>query len=101
MNKITRKHYPVSKLPEELKKEFEAFETVTLVGERGQSSGEDKSDEKSYHSYEEMMAGIKPMTWKELYADRQANPEKYSRGVTAEEAVARIRALRDEWDSDR
>jgi len=77
MNKITREHYPVSKLPEDLKKEFAGFETVTLVGEGGESAGEDKPDEKSYHSYDEMMAGIKPMTWQELVADREDHPKKY------------------------
>ena len=101
MNKITREHYPVSKLPEELRKEFEGFETVTLVGEERGAQLASKSAENPYHDYDEMMAGIKPMTWKELYADRLANPEKYCRGVTIEAAVARIRELRDEWDDDR
>jgi hypothetical protein len=101
MNKITREHYPVSKLPEELKKEFAGFETVTLVGEKSVISSKEKAGENPYHSYEEMMAGIKPMTWQELVADREAHPEKYRGNVTPEEAVARIRELRDEWESDR
>lgn len=33
MNKITREHYPVSKLPEELRKEFAEYETVTVVSD--------------------------------------------------------------------
>jgi hypothetical protein len=100
MNKITREHYPVSKLPEELRKEFAGFETVTLVGEKG---AENPVDEPAtgYHDYDEMMADIKPMTLAELLADREAHPEKYSGNVTPEEAVARVRAIRDEWDSDR
>ena len=101
MNKIMREHYPVSKLPEELQKEFAGFETVTVVGDTSGSEPTLKPAAEGYHDYEEMMADIKPMTWEELYADRVANPEKYSRGVTIEEAVARIRELRDEWDSDR
>ena len=99
MNKITREHFPVSKLPEELRKEFAGFETVTVVGEKGVA--EPDTSVSGYHDYDEMMADIKPMTWQELYADRLANPEKYNRGVTVEEAVARVRELRDEWDSDR
>ncbi|MGV3551118.1 hypothetical protein [Rhizobium sp.] len=95
MNKITREHYPVEKLPEELQKEFAGFETVTLMGDREAGHA---SEEKPYHDYDEMMAGIKPMTWAELYADMRSNPAKYDRGVTPEEAVARIRELRDEWD---
>ena len=100
MNKITREHYPVSKLPEELRRTFAGFETVTVVGENGVAEASDKSTGR-YHDYDEMMADIKPMTWQELYADRLANPEKYDRGVTVEEAVARVRELRDEWDNDR
>lgn len=102
MNKITREHYPVSKLPEELQKEFAGFETVTLMSERDAADPEEKSGGNSMQDhYDEMMAAIKPMTWKELYEDRLANPEKYCRGVTIEEAVARVRELRDEWDDDR
>lgn len=101
MNKITREHYPVSKLPEELRMEFEGFETVTLVSEDRGAQRNSTSADLPYHDYDEMMASIKPMTWAELYADRLAHPEKYCRGVTIEEAVARVRELRDEWDNDR
>jgi hypothetical protein len=101
MNKITREHYPVSKLPKELQEEFAGFETVTVVSDSETGKAPQKTGENPYHDYDEMMASIKPMTWAELYADMQANPEKYERGVTVEEAVARVRALRDEWDSDR
>jgi hypothetical protein len=98
MNKITREHYPVAKLPEELRKEFEGVETVTLVSDQEENETGRAPGENPYHDYDEMMAGIKPMTWAELYADMQANPAKYDRGVTVEEAVARVRELRDEWD---
>lgn len=100
MNKITREHYPVSKLPEELRKEFAGFETVTVVGDEGDSAAPANAAS-GYHDYDEMMADIKPMTLRELLADREAHPEKYRGNVTPEEAVARVRALRDEWDSDR
>jgi hypothetical protein len=101
MNKITREHYPVSKLPEELREQFAGFETVTLVSDTETDDTPSKTDENPYHDYDEMMAGIKPMTWAELYADMQANRQKYDRGVTIEEAVERVRELRDEWESDR
>jgi hypothetical protein len=101
MNKITREHYPVSKLPEELRKEFAGVETVTVTSDGETDEVAQKTGENHYHDYDEMMASIKPMTWAELYADRLANPGKYSRGVTIEEAVARVRELRDEWDDDR
>jgi hypothetical protein len=100
MNRITREHYPVSKLPEELRREFEGFETVTVVGEKEEGKAATSIDD-GYHDYDGMMDGIRPMTLKELLADREAHPERYSGNVTAEAAVARVRALRDEWDSDR
>jgi len=100
MNKITREHYPVSKLPEELQKEFAGFETVTLVSERtGARSG--GSPVNANDHFEALMADIKPMTLGELVADREANPENYRGNVTVQEAVARVREIRDEWDSDR
>lgn len=100
MNKITREHYPVSKLPEELQKEFAGFDTVTLVSEREGRIPTGKVMNANDH-YDALMADIQPMTLKELLADRQAHPEKYSGNATPDEAVARVRAIRDEWDSDR
>ena len=100
MNKVVREHFPVSKLPEELRQAFADFETVTLVGERDNPE-HTASERASYHDYDEMMADIKPMTLRELLEDRKAHPEKYRGNVTIEEAVAHVRALRDEWDSDR
>jgi hypothetical protein len=98
MNKIVRQHYPVSKLPEDLQQEFSGLETVTVVGENISMSAEPAT---SHHSFEDMMTHIKPMSFRELMADRDAHPENYQGKVTTEEAVARIRALRDEWDDVR
>ena len=97
MNRIVREHYPVANLPEDLRQEFEGVETVTIVAASVPAAPTDKK----YHSYEDMMAQIKPMSFKEMMDDRQSRPEKYRGTVTIEEAVARIRALRDEWDDDR
>lgn len=97
MNRIVREHYPVANLPEDLREEFEGVETVTIVS----ASSPEAPNDKQYHSYEDMMAQIKAMSFKEMMADRQSRPEKYRGTVTIEEAVARIRALRDEWDDDR
>lgn len=100
MNKITREHFPVSKLPEELQEEFAQFETVTVVGEpRGEVARAQSTS--TYSHYDELMATIKPMSLTELLADREAHPERYSGNVTPDEAVARVRVVRDEWDSDR
>jgi hypothetical protein len=78
MNKIVKEHYPASKLPVELREGIEAsaLVTVTIQEEVGR---------KEPPSREELRQLIEQ-------AQRDAQ------GVTMEEAVARIRTLRDEWD---
>jgi hypothetical protein len=98
MNKIVREHYPVSKLPEDLRQEFAGLETVRVVIEEESKPAEKSMGALIDERYAEIISQIKPMTFQELMADRLANPAKYRGNVTPEEAVARIRALRDEWD---
>ncbi|WP_157017575.1 hypothetical protein [Mesorhizobium xinjiangense] len=77
MNKIVLEHYPASKLPEELRGDIASDASVKITIE------------------EEALRP--PMTREELLKslrDARAN----ARGVTMEEAVDRIRELRDEWD---
>jgi len=78
MNRIVLEHYPVEKLPEDLRKHFSRGGSVTLeVKEEAE----------------------RPMTGKEvadmLRAARERNKDKLR---TREEIVAEIRELRDEWD---
>lgn len=75
MNRIVREHYPVEKLPEDLREGLQGTHVrVTVVPEEGAGS-----------------SGRKPLT----YADIRARVKP--RGTTTEEAVRRIRELRDEW----
>jgi len=75
MNKIVREHYPVDRLPEDLREGIEGpYVSVVIETEKS--------------------APRPQLTWQELRAklkERQVS-------VTTEEAVARIRALRDEWE---
>jgi uncharacterized OsmC-like protein len=72
MNKIVREHYPVEKLPEDLREGIEGpYVSVTVTSEAAPSAK-------------------KPLT----YADIRARVKP--RGTTTEEAVRRIRELRDE-----
>lgn len=88
MNRIVKEHYPVEKLPDDLRDGLPEGQTVTVTIEN-----EAKPTLDELH---EMVMGIlanpQPMTLAELR--QMVGP----RNVTAEEAVARIRALRDEWD---
>lgn len=78
MNKIVVEHYPVEKLPEDLRVGLAPAGSVRVTVE---------SDPPVPMTAAEVVA-----TMKRRLADRD------NAGVTVEEAVARIRALRDEWD---
>ena len=82
MNKIVRTHYPVDKLPEDLRRLVPGVSAVTveIVPEN---------------------RGPKPLSRDEAVAMmRQMQKENAEKGtaISMEEAVARVRALRDEWD---
>lgn len=75
MNKIVREHYPVDRLPEDLREGIEGpYVRVTIDRENVSSAS------KKLLTYEDIRARVKP------------------RGTTTEEAVKRIRELRDEWE---
>jgi hypothetical protein len=75
MNKIVREHYPVERLPEDLRRGIEGpYVRVTVIPE------DTPSRTKKPLTYADIRARVKP------------------RGTTTEEAVQRIRELRDEWD---
>ncbi len=73
MNKIIRENYPAAKLPEDLREGIDPSKmvTVTVV-----------DDTPPYQ----------PMTLEEIFASRRP-PYR-----SAEEIVASVRKLRDEWD---
>lgn len=90
MNKIVREHYPVANLPEDLQKEFAGFDTVRIVTEdEGELTGL-AAVEAAERKYQKHLL--------ELAARTPADFGAHRGSVTIEEAVARIRALRDEWD---
>lgn len=76
MNRVVKEHYPASKLPEDLREGIEPGRQVKVTVE------------------EEAV----PPTREQLTALIE-DARRHAKGVTAEEAVARIRELRDEWDN--
>jgi len=76
MNKIVREHYPVSMLPADLQEE---------VG-----------DAKCVHLVIDVEAPAAPS--REKLMELLSEVRKSAPGITTEHAVARVRALRDEWD---
>jgi hypothetical protein len=80
MNAIIRKHYPASRLPEELRAQFApgAAVTLTITEEEGRPA----------LSQDELVRCI-----------AQSQRRYRDRGTSVEQAAARIRALRDEWEA--
>mgnify|MGYP003433171209 CR=1 FL=1 len=78
MNKIIRDNYPVSKLPNDLRAELGDARSVRLTIE----------GESPQRTLDEILAEV-----------NRLRTEGVIEPVTAEEAVARVRALRDEWDA--
>jgi hypothetical protein len=88
MNKIVRDHYPVANLPSDLRGNFSPTGTVRVVIEV-----EDQATRPSFSAPE-----TRPTTGKDVAEAIKRYRALGRPSVTAEEAVARIRELRDEWD---
>jgi hypothetical protein len=96
MNKIVREHYPVANLPDDLKGGLAADATVRVVLEV-----EDQPDVASdlYPGLKDFQTPPrKPMTGKDVVEAIKRYKALGRPSVTPEEAVGRIRELRDEWD---
>lgn len=78
MNKIVREHYPASKLPEELRAGLSPGASVKVTVE------------------EELLEGRTSRA--EFAKQLESVRRNLDRKVSLEEAVDRIRELRDEWD---
>jgi len=76
MNKIVREHYPASLLPEDLRGQFADDAEVTVTIEEEQETPLDR---------EKLLALME-------------EARRHAGNVTLEEAVRRVRELRDEWD---
>lgn len=82
MNKMVVEHYPVSRLPEELRAGLDASGTVRVTLEASPDTEAPRGP-----SRDEFLAQLKAL------GDDPARPI-----VTREEARTRIRELRDEWE---
>jgi hypothetical protein len=92
MNKIVREHYPVANLPEDLREEFEGLDTVTVQIQT------DSYAQADHDFWSLSLDEVKPRTRDEVIADFERIRSLGLPNVTPDEAVARIRELRDEWD---
>ena len=85
MNKIVREHYPVEKLPEDLRALVPDADYVT-VEVTEEPLGEDLSTPLSAAEAVQIMRAM------------QRHVAARGESVTEAEAVSRVRELRDEWD---
>ena len=77
MNKIVREHYPVEKLPEDLRAELGLVRTVTVVIEAEDERPSRADRDAAIAELQELRRKLKP---------------------SADDSVERVRKLRDEWD---
>ncbi|MFB9951588.1 hypothetical protein ACFFP0_22290 [Rhizobium puerariae] len=94
MNKIVRDHYPAANLPEDLRQGLEKDATVRIVIE------EESPEHTDVYPGFGGLSSIrrKPMTAKEAVEAIKRYKAEGRPSVSSEDAVARIRQLRDEWD---
>ncbi|HVX82889.1 MAG TPA: hypothetical protein VHB23_16080 [Devosiaceae bacterium] len=81
MNTIVRKHYPVERLPADLREGLPAGADVTVM------VAEESAVDRTPLSPREAVALI-----------RQLRIATGGKGLSPEEAAAEVRVLRDEWD---
>jgi len=86
MNKIVREHYPVENLPEDLRGNLPAGTAVTV-----QITNETEQDD-------DAPAPLSVNDAVALMTRMQEENSRKGRSVTWDEAVKRVRDLRDEWD---
>lgn len=96
MNKIVLEHYPVSKLPEDMRTGLPDAESVRVTVE---VIPDEIDPLKSFFDLkdEEIDVGQNLM---QLLKHREDYPERYRHGTSMAEAVKRVRELRDEWDDE-
>ncbi|MBO6756465.1 MAG: hypothetical protein JJ902_09075 [Roseibium sp.] len=78
MNRIVKRHYPVDKLPEDLRAGLASGGLVSVTVE--EEAGEKKFDFDRFKSEVDRIRGT------------------FDHRVTGEAAAQRVRSLRDEWD---
>ncbi|MBI4923165.1 MAG: hypothetical protein HY834_15590 [Devosia nanyangense] len=80
MNKVVLEHYPAERLPDDIRRELGGAISVTVTVEEERPQGVSAAELVAMLKREKAKPGFK--------------------SVSIEEATARIRALRDEWDDE-
>lgn len=94
MNKIVMDHYPVSKLPDDIRSKLAA--TTDQV--RVTIEASEPTSPFAYAFGDVQNSARTTDNTVALIAEYRKNPDHFSGGVTLDEAAKRIRELRDEWE---
>ncbi|WP_438750940.1 hypothetical protein [Pararhizobium sp. O133] len=97
MNKIVREHYPVSSLPDDLREGLSLDAEVRIVIEVAEPE-QDKEHFSGFVGFE--LPERVPMTAQEAVEAIRRYKALGRPSVDPDEAVSRIRKLRDEWDDE-
>ncbi|WP_426129568.1 hypothetical protein [Pararhizobium sp. PWRC1-1] len=100
MNKIVRDHYPVSQLPDDLRTGFDKDATVRIVIEEHENSIVESGGGALPSSFFEYRVPGPPMKVTDLLESIRVYKASRAPSTDEEEAVRRIRELRDEWDEE-
>jgi hypothetical protein len=100
MNKIVRDHYPVSQLPDDLRTGFDKDATVRIVIEEHENSAAEAGADSPPLSFFQYREPGPPITVADLQESIRTYKASHPASTDDEEAVRRIRELRDEWDGE-
>ena len=92
MNKIVRDHYPVDKLPEDLREGFPAHTTVRVILETVAPV--------SVPGLPSSLVDETPLSLQEALESIQRFKATHRPDRSPDEAVEQIRKLRDEWEGE-
>ena len=96
MNKIVLEHYPISKLPEDMRTRLPDAESARVTVEIIPDVADPLN---SFFDLQDGEIDVGENLMK-LLKHRQEYPERYNHGASMDEAVQRIREIRDEWDDE-
>jgi len=98
MNKLMFEHYPASKLPADLREGLDKGATVRIVIEEEPKQAQ-AQEAGSFPGFQELPSIVRqPMSIEDTLAAIKRIKAQDRPSVSSEEAVARVRVLRDEWD---
>ncbi|MDO9417869.1 DUF349 domain-containing protein [Pararhizobium sp.] len=100
MNKIVREHYPVSSLPEDLREGLAMDGEVRIVIEEQVTSAPSADEHGLPSSFFDYRPPGAPIKTADLLESIRAYKASHPPSTDQNEAVRRIRELRDEWNDE-